>query len=85
MEGLVMGSRYVMTWDTRDLQIHIANRSGSVDPGAVAYFCSKSGKPISDVVQILNRDSGLKGLCGSNDMREVVKMGQDGNEKVNFI
>ena len=31
---------------------------------------------------MLNTQSGMKGLCGSNDMREVVKMMKEGNDKV---
>jgi len=36
---------------------------------------------LTDVVKILNTESGLKGLCGSNDMREIVKRMKEGNKQ----
>lgn len=30
---------------------------------------------------MLNKESGLKGICGSNDMREITRMAEEGDEK----
>jgi acetate kinase len=53
----------------------MATRSGSVDPGAVTWLAARTGE---DVGAALERESGLQGLCGSSDMREVLdRAGRD--------
>jgi acetate kinase len=47
----------------------MATRSGSVDPGAVTWLAARTGE---DVGAALEHESGLQGLCGSEDMREVL-------------
>jgi acetate kinase len=46
----------------------MATRSGAVDPGAVAWMVEHGHTDLADV---LERESGLLGLCGTDDMREV--------------
>ena len=58
------------------------NRSGDIDAGVLDYYTTKTGKSVQEAVKMLNTQSGMKGLCGSNDMREVVKMMKEGNDKV---
>ncbi|MCE5292313.1 MAG: acetate kinase [Nocardiaceae bacterium] len=47
----------------------MGTRSGDIDPGALLHL-QRNGV---DVDQLLNRQSGLKGLCGDNDFRQVVE------------
>lgn len=48
----------------------MGTRSGDVDPGVLLHLL-RAGKSDDDLDALLNRDSGLKGLCGSNDLRVV--------------
>ena len=59
----------------------MGTRSGDLDPAILFYLARKNGLDIDDLDTMLNKKSGLKGICGSNDMREVEKMAQDGDTK----
>jgi acetate kinase len=50
----------------------MATRSGSVDPGALAWLCSRAGVSPADLEDGLERRSGLLGLAGSADLAEVM-------------
>lgn len=49
----------------------MGTRSGDVDPGAFGYLNRQLGLGIPEIEAALNRDSGLMGLTGSSDMRDV--------------
>jgi acetate kinase len=50
----------------------MGTRSGDMDP-AIAFFLEReTGASSAEVERLLNAESGLKGLCGVNDMREVL-------------
>jgi acetate kinase len=36
---------------------------------------------LKDIDKVLNRESGLKGMCGTNDMREVIERKNAGDER----
>jgi acetate kinase len=59
----------------------MGTRSGDLDPAALEYIMSQTGMDIHEVTTALNKKSGLKGVCGVNDMREVVAAAADGNEQ----
>jgi acetate kinase len=73
-----------------------ATRSGSVDPCAIFHFSQKaregeeSHHPVekqfhlTEAESILNHDSGFKGLCGTTNFSEIVKLIY-GKEKTNSI
>ncbi|MFC1624670.1 acetate/propionate family kinase [Candidatus Omnitrophota bacterium] len=51
----------------------MGTRSGDLDPAIVQYIMEKEDMDISDVMELLNKKSGLFGISGiSNDMREVM-------------
>lgn len=50
----------------------MATRSGSVDPGLVLWLAEHVGMPPAELAATLERRSGLLGLAGTADMREVV-------------
>ncbi len=50
----------------------MGTRSGDVDPALAAHLSRTAGLSAEQVEQALNRDSGLRGLAGSNDVREVL-------------
>jgi acetate kinase len=51
----------------------MATRSGSVDPGLVLWLQQHCHLSTDEVADALEHDSGLVGLCGSADMREVTR------------
>jgi acetate kinase len=51
----------------------MGTRSGDVDPAVVFHLARVAGMPVAEIDELLNRRSGLAGLCGDNDMREVVR------------
>jgi acetate kinase len=56
----------------------MGTRSGDIDPALPAYLCRQLGWSVEEVDNALNRESGLKGLTGNNDFREVLaQMVQD--------
>jgi acetate kinase len=54
----------------------MATRSGALDPGAVLWLAEHTDE---DLGQVLESESGLRGLCGSSDMREVLARADDGD------
>jgi acetate kinase len=58
----------------------MGTRSGDVDPAVIAYLNRVADVPAQDVDDQLNRDSGLLGLAGANDMREIHRRAQQGRD-----
>ena len=54
----------------------MATRSGSVDPGLLLWLLEHEDLSASELAETLERRSGLFGLCGSADMREVLERAQ---------
>jgi len=50
----------------------MATRAGSIDPGLVVWVQQYGGLSLGAVQHTLEEESGLKGLFGSGDMREVL-------------
>ena len=51
--------------------IMMGTRSGSIDPSILEYVSKESGKDISEITNDLNKKSGLLGVCGFSDSRDV--------------
>jgi acetate kinase len=51
----------------------MGTRSGDVDPALPFFLADHLGMSLKDIDGLLNKDSGLKGMCGTNDMREVME------------
>jgi acetate kinase len=51
--------------------VPMATRSGSVDPGALLYVQRAHGLSVDDVDRALNSESGLEGLSGGSDLRQL--------------
>lgn len=58
----------------------MGTRSGDVDPALHAHLYREVGWSLEEIDRVLNRESGLKGLAGENDFRELHKMVADGDE-----
>jgi acetate kinase len=50
----------------------MATRSGSIDPGALLWLAEREHIPVSELAHALEHESGLLGLSGHADMRELV-------------
>jgi acetate kinase len=57
----------------------MATRSGSVDPGLVLWLQERAGLTEHEVAETLEHRSGLLGLGGSNDMRELLDRAERGD------
>jgi acetate kinase len=61
--------------------IVMGTRSGDLDPGIIFYLSRELKKDLTEIENILNKNSGLKGLCGTNDMRDVLEKMKSGDKK----
>ncbi|NDV19610.1 acetate/propionate family kinase [Pseudodesulfovibrio sp. JC047] len=59
----------------------MGTRSGDVDPALHALLARTRNMTSEDVDQMLNKESGLKGLCGMNDMRDIHAAIEMGDKK----
>lgn len=58
----------------------MGTRSGDLDP-SILVFLARVGWNAEDLDTMLNRESGLKGLAGNNDMRSVVEASEAGDAR----
>ncbi len=56
----------------------MATRSGSLDPGAVLWLAAHTGE---DLDRVLEQESGLLGLSGTADMRELLARRAGGDRR----
>ena len=49
----------------------MGTRPGDLDPGVLVYLARTAGMTVDDIDALLNRHSGLYGLAGANDFREL--------------
>jgi len=61
----------------------MGTRSGDLDPAVPLYLVKDLGMRAEEVDRLLNEESGLKGLCGQRDMRDIVERAQRGEEAAN--
>jgi acetate kinase len=59
----------------------MATRSGSVDPGLVLWLAEQVGMPPAELASTLEHRSGLLGLAGTADMREILVGAEAGREE----
>ncbi|GAA2447615.1 acetate kinase [Streptomyces mauvecolor] len=59
----------------------MGTRSGDIDPAVTFHLVRNAGMSVDDVDALLNKKSGLVGLCGDNDMREIRRRCDEGDEK----
>jgi acetate kinase len=59
----------------------MGTRCGDIDPAIHFYLCRATGKTNEELEIMFNKESGLKGICGANDMREIIRLASNGNER----
>ncbi|MEV4758296.1 acetate kinase [Micromonospora sp. NPDC049559] len=57
----------------------MGTRGGDLDPTVVLHLQRTAGFGTDEVDRLLNEQSGLSGLCGASDMREVLRRRADGD------
>ena len=59
----------------------MGTRTGDVDPALPFYLADYLHMSLKQIDTLLNKESGLKGICGKNDMREVIAKKDDGDKR----
>ncbi|GAB4221904.1 MAG: acetate kinase [Francisella sp.] len=62
----------------------MGTRSGCIDPGIFSYISDNLGWSVAEITNMLNKKSGLLGICGHNDMREVSQLAEQGDDLANL-
>lgn len=59
----------------------MGTRSGDIDPAVVQFICNKEGRTVNEVLDILNKKSGVLGMSGgvSSDFRDIENAKKEGN------
>ena len=61
--------------------VPMGTRSGDVDAGILQYLMNKYGMDIDQMLDVLNKKSGVEGLSGvSSDFRDLENAAEEGNE-----
>ena len=60
----------------------MGTRSGDIDPGVMQFIANKEGKDINEILDILNKKSGVYGMSNglSSDFRDIENAIEEGNE-----
>ncbi|MFJ9736308.1 acetate kinase [Streptomyces sp. NPDC101171] len=59
----------------------MGTRSGDLDPAVIFHLARVGGMSMDEIDSLLNKRSGLFGLCGDNDMREIRRRIDEGDEE----
>ncbi|MDR2354680.1 MAG: acetate kinase [Clostridiales Family XIII bacterium] len=63
----------------------MGTRSGDLDPAIVSYIRDKEGIHLHDVIDVLNKESGVLGISGvSSDFRDLEAAVEEGNERASL-
>jgi acetate kinase len=60
--------------------VMMGTRSGDFDPAIIPYLVKHKGMDVDDLDNVFNKKSGLKGICGMNDMRDIHAKADSGDE-----
>ena len=59
----------------------MGTRCGDMDPAIHFYLARNTALDFDEIESLLNKESGLKGICGANDMREVHRLADAGDAR----
>ncbi len=59
----------------------MGTRSGDLDPAILFYLARETGMTLNELDELLNKKSGLKGICGDNDMRTITERIKQGDKQ----
>jgi acetate kinase len=62
--------------------VTMGTRSGNIDPALIPYIMEKTNKTADEVLNVLNKESGMLGVSGfSSDLRDIEDEAGKGNER----
>lgn len=62
--------------------VTMGTRSGNIDPALIPFIMEKTNKSAEEVLNVLNKESGLLGISGtSSDLRDLEGDAQEGNKR----
>ncbi|MEH7885988.1 acetate kinase [Bacillus sp. JJ1609] len=62
--------------------VTMGTRSGNIDPALIPYIMEKTNKNADEVLNVLNKESGMLGVSGfSSDLRDIEDEAEKGNER----
>lgn len=62
--------------------VTMGTRSGDIDPALIPYIMQKTGETADEVLDVLNKQSGILALSGfSSDFRDIEAAANEGNER----
>ncbi|SEM38235.1 acetate kinase [Mesobacillus persicus] len=62
--------------------VTMGTRSGNIDPALIPYIMEKTNKTADEVLDVLNKESGMLGVSGfSSDLRDIEDEAEKGNER----
>ena len=59
----------------------MGTRGGNLDPGVVMTIAERKGMSLQEINAVLQKESGLKGICGMNDLRDIHAAADDGDAR----
>jgi len=59
----------------------MGTRCGDIDPAIHFYLMRQTSMSADEIEKLLNSRSGLKGICGVNDMRQIQQKAEAGDER----
>ena len=59
----------------------MGTRCGTIDSSIIEYLCKERNMSVEDVNTVLNKQSGLLGIAGKNDFRDLEELANSGDEK----
>lgn len=61
--------------------VMMGTRSGDVDPAIETFIAQQKDMTACEVDNLMNKESGLKGICGASDMRDIHSAVESGDHK----
>ncbi|RFU66218.1 acetate kinase [Peribacillus glennii] len=62
--------------------VTMGTRSGNIDPALIPYIMEKTGKTADEVLDVLNKKSGMLAISGfSSDLRDIKTEAEKGNKR----
>lgn len=86
ISAVVDGKCFDTTMGVTPLEgIMMGTRCGSIDPAIVPIIMKKEGLSADDMDKVMNKKSGMLGVCGTSDNREIEGMAKEGNERAKLV
>ncbi|MEE1247173.1 MAG: acetate kinase [Acutalibacteraceae bacterium] len=86
ISAVVDGKCFDTTMGVTPLEgIMMGTRCGSIDPAIVPIIMKKEGLSPDEMDTVMNKKSGMLGLCGTSDNRTIEARAKEGDERAKLI